>query len=293
MLSTFIKEHGRNEVYSEEELSQIEKGKATIASIIQSPNLVQAVDTGDPLVIGKTAHLTGDRLLTGFGECIVDGELEELVAYEYLKTCRESSRNFRAKGGVKRIVKERDSHSFYCLSRVDIKVLGFKHREWRSLVVWKKEGENKIIVCYDDTDALDEEYPRDPNVVVGSSHAIWEYERLPVVEGVPQTRVKQFARIDIAGSIPTFVMNRISKNYGRSMIGMRKKFDKSLEIDAGRRAAIVQSIKQKKGTEGAEALRQLEALLEERPGWIRPSRSYGKADSKLFATVAGDQVRDS
>ena len=62
-----------------------------------------------------------------------------------------------------------NNHSFYYQSRRDIKVPGFKHREFRSVVIWKKEGENKLIVAYDDTDALDEQYPRDTGVVAGSS----------------------------------------------------------------------------------------------------------------------------
>ena len=51
------------------------------------------------------------------------------------------------------------------------------------------------------------------------------------------------SRADIAGSVPTFIMNRLIKSIAKSLINMREKFAKSLEIDAGRRAEIVKKIK--------------------------------------------------
>ncbi|GMI04522.1 hypothetical protein TrLO_g15473 [Triparma laevis f. longispina] len=70
---------------------------------------------------------------------------------------------------------------------------------------------------------------------------------------------------------------------------MRKKFDKSLEIDAGRRNEIAKKIKREEEA-GAEALAQFEALFEERQGWERPSRSFGLADSKVQASETGGKV---
>ena len=54
-------------------------------------------------------------------------------------------------------------------------------------MIWKKESDSKLVVCYNDTDALDEEIPRDPHIVAASARTFWEYKRLPEVEGVPQT----------------------------------------------------------------------------------------------------------
>ena len=135
----------------------------------------------------------------------------------------ESTKNFHKKGGLKKIVKEINSHSFYYLNRRDLKVPGFKQREWRSVGVWKKEGENKLIVTYDDSDALDEEHPRDPNAVAASARSIWEYERLPSLKGIPQTRVEFVGRVDFAGSVPGFVMNRLAVKLAGGLIDMRKK----------------------------------------------------------------------
>ncbi|GMH94195.1 hypothetical protein TL16_g12834 [Triparma laevis f. inornata] len=287
--SAYIKEHWREEEYSEAEQLRIENGDATVKTIMGSANL-KVLESGDPLVTLKAAHLDGDKLVTGFAESVVDGYMEEVAAFECLKMSREATRNFHKKGGIKNIVEKVNGHSFCYLTRRDLKVTGFRQKEFRTIVVWKKVSEDKMVVCYDDTDAMDEEHPRDPNIVYGSSRSIWEYERLPDVEGVPQTRVLFVARVDVAGSVPNFVMNRLVKGFAKSMTNMRKKFDKSLEIDATRSAAIKQMIEQEEfgGNESAEGMKLFEALSEERKGCFRPSRSFGLADSML--ETSGNQA---
>ncbi|GMH76230.1 hypothetical protein TrLO_g4036 [Triparma laevis f. longispina] len=154
---------------------------------------------------------------------------------------RMATKTFHKKGGIENIVKPANSHSFYYLSLRDLKVPGFKHREWRTKVVWKKEGKDKMIVCYQDTDDLDEEYPRDRNVIAASGCTIWEYERLPEDNGIPQMRVKVISRNDVAGRVPNFVMNRLVMSVGKSVINMRKTFDRSLKIDDSRRKPNIQT----------------------------------------------------
>ncbi|GMH61523.1 hypothetical protein TrLO_g13384 [Triparma laevis f. longispina] len=284
-------ERGQDEVYSEEEELLLNKGRATFAAVTGSDSSeFKLILSGDPLVTIKSAHLDGDKLATGVAECTVDAEMEELAAFECLKMSRESTKNFHKKGGLKKIVKEMNSHSFYYLNRRDLKVPGFKQREWRSVGVWKKEGENKLIVTYEDSDALDEEHPRDLNTVAASARSIWEYERLPSLQGIPQTRVEFVGRVDLAGSVPGFVMNRLAVKFSGGLIDMRKKFDQSLEIDAGRRAEIVKKIKLQEEAEGVEALAQFEALSEDKSGWVRPLRNFGSADSKVQAAMIGGHV---
>ncbi|GMH95781.1 hypothetical protein TL16_g13231 [Triparma laevis f. inornata] len=252
----FKKEGVIDEMMKEE--CVLEKGKATIAAIESSSDL-KVIPSGDPLVTGKVAHVEGDiKLLTGVIESVMDGEIEELAAFECLKMSREATKNFHEKGGVKKTVEE-------------------------------KEGENKMIVCYEDTDALDKKHPRDPNVLAASARSIWEYERLPEVEGIPQIRVRLVSRVDIAGSIPTFIMNRLTKNYAKSLINMKKKFDKSLEINAGQRAGIMKKIKLQEEAGGAKALAQFKALSEEKQGSERPSRKFELADSNVQANAVGSK----
>lgn len=124
--------HWREEVCSKKELLLIDKAKATVNAIIKSSKL-KALDSDDPLVTIKIGHLDGDKLVTGIAESVVDEHMEELATFECLKICRESSKNFHAKGGVMKLVKEVNGHSFYYLHQRDLKVPGFKHREWRSV----------------------------------------------------------------------------------------------------------------------------------------------------------------
>ena len=175
-------------MYSQEEQRLIDAGKATMASTAteSSKEKEKVLESGDPLVSIKTNHLGDDKLVTGIAESVVDGEMEELAAFELSRTSRELAVSLRSDGVLKNIVKEVNGHSFYQLQERDLRVPGFKHREWRSVVVWKKEDEGNLIVCCADTDALDEEHPRDPTVVAGTARTTWVYERLPEVEGIPQ-----------------------------------------------------------------------------------------------------------
>ncbi|GMI10084.1 hypothetical protein TrVE_jg4412 [Triparma verrucosa] len=142
-LSELMEEHWKEEVYSEGEQLLIDKGKATVKAITGSANL-KALKSGNPLVTLKAAHLEGDKLITSIAESVVDGEMEEVAAFECLKMSRENSKNFHKEGRIKSVVKEVNSHSFYYLLRQDLKVPSFKHREWRSVVIWKKESEDNL-----------------------------------------------------------------------------------------------------------------------------------------------------
>ncbi|GMI18487.1 hypothetical protein TrLO_g14652 [Triparma laevis f. longispina] len=147
--------------------------------------------------------------------------------------------------------------------------------------------ENTMVVGFEDIE--DDSFPigAGKKYVRASSGAFWKYERLPEVNGIPQTRVTYCQQADPQGFIPKFVVNsKIVETLG-FLSTTRKKFDKSLEIDAGRRAEIVTKIKREEEAWGAEALAQFKALFEERQGWERPSRSFGLADSKVQANTIG------
>ncbi|GMI10087.1 hypothetical protein TrVE_jg4413 [Triparma verrucosa] len=104
-LSTLMEERWAEEVYSKEELHLIDEGKATLKAIIGSANF-KVVESGDPLVTLKAAHLDGDALATGIAESVVDGRMEEVAAFEWLKMSREATKNFQKKGGIKKFIKE-------------------------------------------------------------------------------------------------------------------------------------------------------------------------------------------
>ena len=118
---------------------------------------LKVLTSGDRLVSLKTAHLDKDKLGTGIVETVVDAPLEELAAWEFLKTSRESTKLFHEKGGIDKKIKLLNDHSLYYANTRVFPVPGFKPRDFRSRSIWNKEGENKILVVYNDTNDLDEE----------------------------------------------------------------------------------------------------------------------------------------
>ncbi|GMI48535.1 hypothetical protein TrCOL_g5186 [Triparma columacea] len=53
------------------------------------------------------------------------------------------------------------------------------------------------------------------------------------------TKVIFASKVDIKGSVPSFVMDRLSTGYASNMIELQKKFDKSKEIDTFKRQQII------------------------------------------------------
>lgn len=157
----------------------------------------------------------------------------------------------------------------------DFAIPSFSPREWLTMCVVKLLDENTIIVCYDD--AVDDRFPAGAkkDCVRASAGALWKYERLPEVRGIPQTKVTYVQQADGKGYMPKVAINSQMTSTLASLSTQRKKCDKSLDIDAARRAEIAQKIKQEGVTDsdsGQIALKKFEELSEEKQGWERPTR---------------------
>ncbi|GMH72175.1 hypothetical protein TrLO_g7138 [Triparma laevis f. longispina] len=103
--ATLMRGRWEDEVYSDEEECVLEKGKSTIVAIESSSDL-KVIPSGDPLVTIKAAHLEDDKLVTGIIEGVVDGEMEKLAAFDYLKMSREATKNFHKGRGMEKFVKQ-------------------------------------------------------------------------------------------------------------------------------------------------------------------------------------------
>ncbi|GMH65522.1 hypothetical protein TL16_g06790 [Triparma laevis f. inornata] len=130
--ANFMRERWKVQVYSEEEEFLLNKGRAFFVAVTSSSDL-KVMPSGDPLVTIKTTFADGDKLLAGIVESVIDGDLEELAAFECPKISRESTKLFHKKGGAEKFTKRVNSHSFYYLNRRDLNITGFKHREWRAI----------------------------------------------------------------------------------------------------------------------------------------------------------------
>jgi hypothetical protein len=148
-------------------------------------------------------------------------------------------------------------------------------REWRSYGCWQKDEAEKVYwTVYQDTDRLNKDFPLHFNVVQASATTTWKFEELQSTGGFPQTRVIYVARVDIAGAVPTFIMNHLSVGFASNMIGFRKKFDKTKDIDAPRRMQLVERMKQLK-VKGDTKLLPMFDLIHPTVGAEEGGKSWG------------------
>ncbi|GMH55451.1 hypothetical protein TL16_g01910 [Triparma laevis f. inornata] len=264
--ATFIRERGQDEEYSEEENALLERVRKKFEGSLKEGNWKQLKSPDVFVKMGATFEESGSSAAIGRAITVVDATIEDCATLEYARMTR----------------KEMKLHYDF-----DFGVGSFAPREWLVKCVWKMVDENTIIVGVEDIE--DDSFPHGAGkkYVRASSGAFWKYERLPDKNGVPQTRVAFYQQADLKGFIPAFVVNSKIVGYLEYLSTMRKKFDKSLDIDARRRAEIAKKIKLEEDAGGAEALAQFEALFEEREGSERPSRSFGLADSKVQANAVG------
>jgi len=134
----------------------------------------------------------------------------------------------RTFGGLDReFLKENDHHYRFHVA-YDFGV-GFQPRDFMFSLLWKRQG-TKVLVSYQSVEHPD--FPHNPNYVRATSAASWVYETMPPVGSVPQTRVTYTFQVDMGGAIPKFVINGQGVSTLMYLSTMRKRFDRSAEIDA-------------------------------------------------------------
>ena len=100
----------------------------------------------------------------------------------------------------------------------------------------------------------------DKGFVRASAHTLFSFKRLPAIGGVPQTLVTFNTRVSLNGVIRSSIMRRNTVGILTKLSGMRKKFDKSEEIDAARHEMTVKMIK----NHAAEYSKEEDGIIEER-----------------------------
>ncbi|GMH92018.1 hypothetical protein TrST_g565 [Triparma strigata] len=283
-LSALIVERGNEQVYSEEENAMLQRVSQKFDGSLEEGKWTK-LKSPDVFVRMESVFEKGSSAGVGRAVTVVDASLEDCAAWELMKMSREAMKDHHEWGGLDRKVVELTEHSSLYYVAYDLGVASLAAREWLCARVWKKVDENSMICCYED--AEDENFPpgAGKKYARASSNAFWKYERLHEVKGIPQTRVTYSLQADLKGLIPVFIANFKITSTLAALSTMRKKFEKSVEVDASNRAVIAQKIKEKGESGGAEALAKFEALYRERTGWQRPSRSFGKVDCKLLSEL--------
>ncbi|GMH61704.1 hypothetical protein TL16_g03315 [Triparma laevis f. inornata] len=149
--------------------------------------------------------------------------------------------------------------------------------------------EKTMIVGYEDTE--DDRFPLVGKYILGTSGTFWKLEKLQEVDGIPQTRITYSQMIDLKGFIPKIVMRRRMVSRLPMLSTARKLFEKSAQIDAGRRTEVIamigcEEVLSKNGWEDVMA-KFVRVFETPQDGWERPSISYGLADSKLRLESGG------
>jgi hypothetical protein len=202
---------------------------------------LKGIDSPDPLVemnfiiavIGSSSGAIVTATTT------VDASIEECAAWDLLKLSREQLNRSKSRD----ILLDRTSshHSIFHFIK-DLNVVGFMPREWIFRSVWKWQDAKTLLTAY-------EHFPDQPGFEVNpkylrgiSSMVFYKYEKLPPLGGMPQTRASFTQQVDLGGAIPRFVVDKAGVKQLMYLSTMRKRFDKSLEIDGVNRASIVEMI---------------------------------------------------
>ena len=219
------------QVYSEDEDARIQR----VQSKLRAHDDVgfEELESPDHLVkMGKIFSEGGHSAIIR-ASATIDSSIEDCAAWEVAKMCRET---IKEAGSLERSFTRVNNRYIIFHVVYDLKIPGFRPRDFVSSVVWRQQGD-KLVVVYDDVEHTD--FLPNPSFVRATTKVSWAYEKLRPVGGVPQTRVAFTQQISLGGVIPTFVANGQAVNQLMYLSTMRRKFDKSLEIDGAVRAQNV------------------------------------------------------
>ncbi|GMH78176.1 hypothetical protein TrLO_g2562 [Triparma laevis f. longispina] len=288
-LATSIRESWRTEVYSDEEELLLNRMKEQLGEGLNEG--WKHLHSPDPFVVMDIIR-HGDSAATGRAVTIVDAHLEDALAWELCRMTRSKMKLNRANGQLDRAIVKVNNHSDISYSVLDLEVPGFSPREFCVKSVWKFANDGQTcLVGLEDVDC--EEFPlaaaKLKKWIRAKTATFWKYERLPEVEGVPQTMVTYYQQADLKGFIPLWVGTSAITHTLSHLCTMRKTLDRSDEIDALDRLILIERIKREELLSremGEEAKKKVEALLKERPESERPPASFGLADSKMLVETS-------
>jgi hypothetical protein len=135
-------------------------------------------------------------------------------------------------------------HTLYYITTRNLGLPGFAARDGRFKVTWFKQQDGKVIIDVADTDELQIDFPVKIGSVLAKAHTVWVFEPLDPIGGVPQTSVTFTTKIDLGGVFYSSIMNKIAPRFLAQVSDLRKKFDKSKEIDAFNRQQIIKKFEE-------------------------------------------------
>jgi hypothetical protein len=229
--------------YTDEEKVAIRKGKEFYEKCKEDENF-DDLKSPDERVKMKLVHVDGASSGTGFATTVVDASVEECAAYEFYFGSREFRKTSKERGITEYHVKNGNDHTFYYITTRELGLPGFAPRDGRSKVTWFKQHDDKIIIDVADTDQIQVDFPTKDGNVLGKAHTVWVFEPLHTVGDVPQTSVTFTTKVDLGGVFYSSIMNKIAPRFLAQVSDLRKKFDKSKEIDAFKRQQAIEKFEE-------------------------------------------------
>jgi hypothetical protein len=165
--------------------------------------------------------------------------VEECAAYEVNLDSRENRKILKERGITEYHIKKPNAHTQYYITTRNLGLPGFAPRDGRSKMTWFKQEDGKVIIDVADTDKLQVDFPVKAGNILVKIHTVWVFEPLDPIGGVPQTSVTFTTKVDLGGVFYSSITNKLAPRFLATVSDMRKKFDKSQEIDIFKRQQTI------------------------------------------------------
>lgn len=282
-LADFIRRKHTQQQYSAEETEMINRVKDTFEGLAGKEKRGRCWGEliSPDLFVKMEYNIEEESMLRG--STIVDDTIEDCAAWEMKKMTRERNRGYRSFGGLERHLIKVNDHSEIYHAVYDTGVRSFVPREWLMKIVWKQQKDDLLYVMYEDTEHPDFPINETYHVRV-RTRMFWKYERLATKEGKPQTKVTYYQQLDMRGIMPKSLQNSRAVGTLAILMGMRKKFDKSDDIDQSRRSNLAEMIRKLPKRDWKKELEYLDALSSKRKNATKPLHTFGLSKSTKIAT---------
>ena len=217
-----------------------EASLARVQSVFSDVNLdaMEELESPDCFIKMGVVH-SPDGSMLGRSQVVIDETLDLVAGYELCKDSYIAMKTFmQQENNVGRTVARVSDRVFVMRSVVDFKVPGWRKREFVARSVWAWIDDDTLLICYDDTA---DEKTHTAGTVRGRSQVMAKLERLPEVDGVPQTSVTFFSRVDLGVLVNAITTKMKAIDMMMHLSTMRQTFDKSREIDELRWNAAIES----------------------------------------------------
>ncbi|GMI31066.1 hypothetical protein TrCOL_g1062 [Triparma columacea] len=230
--------------YTDEEEDAIRKGNEFYEKCKVDENFDE-LKSPDERVKMKLVHVDGANSGTGFATTVVDASVEECAANEIVGLdSREKNRKAQNNGITFLKVVNVNAHTLYYVNTRELGLPRFAPRDGRSKITWSKQHDGKVIIDVADTEGIHVEFPVKAGNILVKVHTVWVFEPLDPIGDVPQTSVTFTTKVDLGGIFFSSIVNKLAPRFLAQVSNLRKKFDKSQEIEIFKRQQIIAKIEE-------------------------------------------------